>query len=46
MNLQEETERTENEGIVQIPSLTRKVNGPGSDVDVHRLNLRFLCSLL
>gem|GEM_PF-4425705 len=46
MNLQEETELTENEEIAQIPSLTQKVNGIGSGFRHNPLNLRCLCSLL
>ena len=46
MNLQEETERTENEVVKQIPSLTTELNGLGPGFRRNRLNLRFLCVLL
>jgi len=46
MNLQEETEVTENEMIVQILSLTQKVNELDSYLRHKPLNLRCLCFLL
>lgn len=46
MNLHEETERTENEAIVLISSLTHLVSGPDAQIGLCLLNLSFLCSLL
>jgi hypothetical protein len=44
--LQEETEKTEDEGITQNPSFTRKVNELKASFRCNHLSLCYLCFLL